>query len=109
MASTGMPFSVAQRRARLAYQHRLAVGRRAPDPVNVARGLVALHATDPATVHLAAAARLRTPSVSDVEEALYESRTLVRMLGMRRTMFVVPVEVAPVVQAACTDAIALAQ
>jgi hypothetical protein len=34
---------------------------------------------------------------------------LLRMLGMRRTMFVVPVELAPVVQAACTDAIAVAQ
>jgi hypothetical protein len=31
------------------------------------------------------------------------------MLGMRRTMFVVPVELAPVVQAACTNAIAAAQ
>lgn len=30
-----------------------------------------------------------------------------RMLGMRRTMFVVPVELAPVVQAACTRAIAV--
>src|SRR5207302_1055589 len=36
-------------------------------------------------------------------------RELVRILGMRRTMFVVPVEVAPIVQAACTRAIAADQ
>jgi hypothetical protein len=68
---------------------------------------VALHATDPATVHLAAAARLREPAVEPVERALYDDRVLLRLLGMRRTMFVVPVELAPVVQAACTLAIAV--
>jgi hypothetical protein len=41
-----------------------------------------------------------------VDRALYDDRTLLRMLGMRRTMFVVPTDLAPVVQAACTDAIA---
>jgi Winged helix DNA-binding domain len=41
-----------------------------------------------------------------VSHALYDDRTLLRMLGMRRTMFVVPTAFAPVVQAAATDAIA---
>jgi hypothetical protein len=76
---------------------------------DVAEALVALHATDPATVHLAARARLAEPSVSAVEEALYEQRSLVRMLGMRRTMFVVPRDLVPVVQAAAADAVAVAQ
>jgi nucleotide-binding universal stress UspA family protein len=67
---------------------------------------VALHATDPASVYLAATARLRTPELAAVERALYEERALLRMLGMRRTVFVVPVELAPIVQAACTQAIA---
>ena len=75
-------------------------------PVEAARAVVALHASDPATVHLSAAARSREPDVAAVERALYEDRALIRMLGMRRTMFVVPDELAPVVQAACTDAIA---
>ena len=44
--------------------------------------------------------------MADVEHALYEDKVLMRMLGMRRTMFVVPIEFAPVVQAACTRAIA---
>jgi hypothetical protein len=72
----------------------------------VARSIVALHATDPATVYLSAAARLQTPEIACIEAALYDDKHLVRMLGMRRTMFVVPVELAPIVQAACTLAIA---
>lgn len=47
------------------------------------------------------------PSVADIESALYVEKAVVRMLGMRRTMFVVPAELAPVVQAACTRAIAV--
>jgi hypothetical protein len=41
-----------------------------------------------------------------MDAALYESRAVVRMLGMRRTVFVVPAELAGVVQAACTDDVA---
>jgi hypothetical protein len=44
--------------------------------------------------------------VADVDRALFEDRTVVRVLGMRRTVFVVPVEVMPVVYGACTRAIA---
>ncbi|WP_433065739.1 winged helix DNA-binding domain-containing protein [Dactylosporangium sp. CS-033363] len=100
----------AQRRARLAVRHGLA------GPVHprktaeeVASDLVALHATDPATVHLSVAARLHRPLVADLEEALYERRSLLRMLGMRRTMFVVPSGFAAVVQAGATRAVAAEQ
>ena len=95
---------VDERRARLGVRHLLA----APGggPVEAARAVVALHASDPATVHLSAAARSRDPDVAAVERALYEDRALIRMLGMRRTMFVVPDELAPAIQASCTDAIA---
>jgi hypothetical protein len=96
-----------QRRARLGRRHHLAGTARAADPVAVACGLVGLHATDPATVFLSARARLRRPegTVAALEDALYESRTLVRTLCMRRTMFVVPLDAVPVVQAAVTDAL----
>ncbi|WP_158890022.1 winged helix DNA-binding domain-containing protein [Amycolatopsis anabasis] len=100
---------IEQRRARLGVRHRLAAGSKAANAEEVARGLVALHATDAATVHLAAVARMAEPSTADVERALYDDRTLIRMLGMRRTMFVVPDEVAPIVQAACTLDIAKKQ
>jgi hypothetical protein len=68
--------------------------------------MVALHGTDPASVFLALWARMPAADPSALERTLYEERVLVRMLGMRRTMFVVPAEMAPVVQASCTEAIA---
>lgn len=72
----------------------------------VAERLVGLHATDPATVYLSARVRVPGLAVADLEAALYDERTLVRHLGMRRTLFVVPTSLVSVVQAACTDAIA---
>jgi winged helix DNA-binding protein len=97
---------VEERRARLARRHHLAPAARASGPVEVAGGLVALHATDPATVFLAVAARMRLPENAAVERALYEERALVRMLGMRRTMFVVRRDLVGVVHASSTRAIA---
>jgi hypothetical protein len=97
---------VAQRRARLAVRHHLAPSTQAPDAVTATRGMLALHATDPVTVYLSAWARVTGHLVPELEKALYDDRVLIRMLGMRRTIFVVPVELAPVVQAACTRAIA---
>lgn len=96
---------IGERRARLGVRHHLAAAARAESVVDVARDLVALHSTDPASVFLAAAARLRDPDAEAIERALYQERTLVRLLGMRRTMFVVPVDAVPVVQAACTLAL----
>jgi len=102
--------SAAERRARLARRHLLAAPARAETATAVAQALVALHGTDPASVYLAAWARSaaghRAIGHTAIERALYEDAELVRMLGMRRTMFVVPAEVAPVIQAACTDQIA---
>lgn len=95
-----------ERRARLSQRHHLAPDARAAGPTEVARSLVALHATDPASVFLACLARTDGDTAS-VERALYEEHSLVRMLGMRRTVFVVPVEIAPILQAGCTRAIAV--
>lgn len=96
-----------ERRARVGRRHHLATAARAAAPEPIARDLVGLHGSDPATVFLAAAARSKRPAgaVAALEGALYDDRTLVRTLGMRRTMFVVPVDLVPVVQAACTDAL----
>ncbi len=93
-------FSDAQRRARLQARHHLA--RPASDVHTVAGDLVGLHATDPATPYLAARARVAGFEREDLEAALYVDRTLGRILGMRRTMFVVPVELLPGVIATCT-------
>jgi hypothetical protein len=104
-----LAFSTEERRARLARRHFLAPGSGADDPVQLAGGLVGLHATDPATVYLAARARLRGSAGPEVDRSLYEERTLLRIIGMRRTLFVFPLELAAVVQAACTESIAAAQ
>ncbi len=100
---------IEERRNRLAIGQRLAPKCFAATPLEVAESLVALHGTDPASVHLAVRARMHDPSIQAIEQALYDDRTLLRMLGMRRTMFVVPTAVAPVVHAACTQAIAVKQ
>ncbi|MEU6490092.1 winged helix DNA-binding domain-containing protein [Streptomyces sp. NPDC046984] len=90
-----------ERRARLALRQRLAPPARAETPEEVAGSLVALHGTDPATVYLAVGARLADAgrTVPEVERALYEERTLVRMHGMRHTVFVFPTVLAAVVHA----------
>jgi hypothetical protein len=95
--------SVAQRRARLVERHRLAVA--ADSVVDAVDAIIALHGTDPTAVYLSAWARTGC-GAEQLDEAIYAERSLVRMLGMRRTMFVVPAGLVPVVQAACTDDVA---
>ena len=97
---------VEERRARLGARHHLAASAKAADPVDVADRLTGLHGTDPASVFLAASARLRQPDFGAIERALYDDRRLVRMLAMRRTMWVLPIELAGIAQAAATDAVA---
>ena len=96
--------SVACRRARLLARHQLSVP--AGTVAGAVDAMVALHATDPVTVYLSARARVPAATVEAVDEALYGSRAIVRMLGMRRTVFVVPAPLFPVVQRACTDDVA---
>jgi hypothetical protein len=87
-------------------RHHLAPPASATTVEDATRGVLALHATDPASVFLSARARVESCKVADVERALYEERTLVRLLAMRRTLFVVPVEIVPVVLAAASKAVA---
>jgi hypothetical protein len=88
-----------ERRRRLALRHFLAAP--AADATTVASALVGLHSSDPTSVFLSCRARVRGFEVADLEDALYHDRTLVRMLGMRRTMFVVPPDLAAEMSAAC--------
>ena len=79
---------------------------RATTVEDAARAVVCLHATDSSSVYLAAWARMADPSIAAVDDALYERRSLVRLLAMRRTVFVVPVEDAADVQAAAATGVA---
>jgi hypothetical protein len=97
-------FTVAERRARLARRHFLSAP--AQSPVDVAGRVVGLHATDPATPYLSLWARVPGFAVADLDVALYESRSLVKHLAMRRTLWVVRAEDLPLIQAAASDRVA---
>jgi len=101
--------SADERRARLLVRHRLDPAARSDDPLEVARSLVCLHATDAVTVYLAIQARSDGVAPADVEGVLYDDRSLVRLLAMRRTLWAVPRELLPVVFAAATKAVAATQ
>ena len=95
-----------ERRARLVARQCLDPSSRPADPVTLADRIVALHASDPATVYLAARARVDGFEPADMDRALYDDDTLAKHLCMRRTLFVVSAGLLPVVQAACSDAVA---
>jgi hypothetical protein len=84
-----------ERRARLAVRHALAPGLRADSPEAVTRAMTVLHATEPPTVTLSCWARMDAVTVADVDRALYQDRTLVKQLAMRRTLFVFPRDLLP--------------
>jgi len=84
-----------ERRARLGIRHALAPSARVQSPEDAARAVVCLHATDPPSVHLSCWARIEEVSIQDVEEALYDTRSLVRQQAMRETLFVFPRDLVP--------------
>ena len=84
-----------ERRARIGRRHALAPSYRVGTPEDVTRALTVLHSTEPATVHLSVQARAPEVAVADVERALYDERTLVKQLAMRRTLFVFPRDLLP--------------
>lgn len=49
---------------------------------------------------------MKTSSPADIEHELYEERSVLRMLAMRRTLFLVPIDDAPIVHAAASRAVA---
>ncbi|MFD3805260.1 winged helix DNA-binding domain-containing protein [Streptomyces sp. NPDC058611] len=105
--SASLPLiSTAERRHRLGRRHRLAPSFRGATVVQAADAVVALHATDAATVFLSARARLADGGPDAVERALYEDVGLVRLLSMRNTLFAVSTTLAPYVDASTARGIA---
>jgi hypothetical protein len=96
--------SVQQRRRATVRRHHL--GGDAGSPEAVTQALIALHATDPASVYLSVLARSAGSTLADVSEAMYERRSLVRWMAMRRTLFLFPRADVPVVQAAVSTPLA---
>jgi len=98
---------VAERRSRLAARQFLVEP--ASDAVEVAAAMVGLHSSDPATVYLSLQARAAGFTKKTLQDALYDERSLFRLLGMRRTLFVVDRDLAAVMTAACTQALVAAE
>jgi hypothetical protein len=88
-------FADRERRDRIARRHALAPEHRVGDAEAAVRAMTVLHATEPPTVYLSVACRVDGVTVADVDEALFEDRTLVRQLAMRRTLFVFPRDLLP--------------
>ncbi len=92
-----------QRRARLAARHGIAG--RCGSVLAAVEQMVCLHATEPASVYLSTFARADA-SVDDVAHELYVSRTIVRQLAMRRTMFCFPRDLLPAVWGSAASRVA---
>lgn len=79
-----------ERRARLAVRHALTPASRVASPEAATKVMTVLHATEPASVYLSCWARVEAFEIADLDRALYDERSLVKQLAMRRTLFVFP-------------------
>ncbi|MEO1058457.1 MAG: winged helix DNA-binding domain-containing protein [Actinomycetota bacterium] len=88
------------RRRLLVHRHHVGApgrGDRTIDDVVAALGL--LHSTDPATPYLGLHARCAS-TPDDIDDAFYERRSLLRHTTIRRTVFAMPLDVAPIAHGA---------
>jgi Winged helix DNA-binding domain len=97
---------VDERRRRLVRRHALSPDAPAPDVASAVSSMVVQHATDPATVYLSILARCPGVKIDDVARELYDQRSLIRNLAMRRTLWVMPLDIAPVIHHGASLAIA---
>jgi hypothetical protein len=79
------------------------------DPVAATEAMTVLHSTEPATVYLSLAARVDGLTVAGVDGALYDERSLVKQLAMRRTLFVLPRDLLPAAWGSASARVAAAE
>lgn len=101
--------SDAERRRRIAVRQAVAPAHRLGSVEAVTRAMTVLHATEAATVHLAVAARSEGLDVDDVDRALYDERSIVKQLAMRRTLFVFPRDLLPATWGSASARVATAE
>lgn len=99
----------AERRHRLGRRHAIAPAHRVSTPEQAADAVVVLHATEASTVYLSVAARTDGVSPADVDRALYDDRSLVKQLAMRRTLFVFPRDLLPAAWGSASARVAAAE
>ncbi|WP_370614224.1 winged helix DNA-binding domain-containing protein [Mumia sp. Pv 4-285] len=103
-----MRFTDEQRRHRLVVHHRVGAPPPATPPSveEIVDGVLALHATDPATVYLSVLARSEALKLDDVRETMYGRRSIVRILAMRRTLFVAGLDDVPIIHSGASLGVA---
>lgn len=82
--------SVAQRRIRIARRHALGPGAQLATLAQAADTMTGLHGTDLTSVYLQGHVRMRASSIASIGHELWDEPSVLRMLAMRRTLFVVP-------------------
>lgn len=97
-------FTAEQRRTRLARRHFLS--RPATSVAEATAAFVGLHATDPSTPYLSLRARMPGFAVADLDTQVYDQRTVVKHLAMRRTLWLVRTADLPLIQSAASDRVA---
>jgi Winged helix DNA-binding domain len=99
-------FSLEERRARLARRHFLSGDAPRASIPEMTAAVVGWHASDPATPYLSLWARIPRFSIQDLDHEVYERRSLVKHLAMRRTLWLLPTVNLHVVQPAASDRVA---
>jgi len=74
------------------YKQFLTPEAKGPDPLAVVKAVGPLRATPPTTPYLSLWARMRRFSCQQLEEAMYQDRSLVRIPCMHAKLYIVPVE-----------------
>jgi len=98
--------SVAERRSRLARRHFLSADACAAPIADITGALIGLHATDPASPYLSLWARSPQFAIADLDRELYERRSVVKHLAMRRTLWVVRATDLAMIQPGASDRVA---
>jgi Winged helix DNA-binding domain len=99
-------FTIAERRNRLVRRHFLS-NEISPPITQIIAAVIGLHATDPATPYLSLWARSPGFATADLDLELYQKRSAVRHLAMRRTLWLVKSDDLAVIQSACSDRVAI--
>lgn len=84
-----------ERRTRLPIRHGIHPAHRLADSPGATRAMTVLHATEAASVYLSVHARTAGVPPEQVDRELYDDRSLVKQLAMRRTLFVFPRDLLP--------------
>ncbi|MFX1277740.1 MAG: DNA glycosylase AlkZ-like family protein [Promethearchaeota archaeon] len=81
-------------------KHHLLEDSKTDDIIKIARDLCGLHSTELKTSYLSLLARTHNFQKNKLAKELYTKKTLARIRGMRRTLFIVPLEMVPILYSA---------